>query len=277
MSNLQLQFLDLRQEPVALTLTEDGIRFAVDDEHGPHHVPNDDQHGHAQAKVVATELGSWLHVYGERNAVHLNGRPVYRLAWVRAGDRIFVDGHSFYIVSEPAEIAPGATGDESAMDASLSQPTFSLRGLSGEHYGQSLPVRGEMRIGNDAAADIRLAGVTGESHVAVIAPGQNGLTFAVEPSHKSQVNGRNVRNGLLEVGDQWVLDGRFRFVLESPDFVIIHRPEVEDEELALQRLSEADRIKREERRRLMTRLGWLVGICALLSAAMVAMILYAPR
>ena len=275
MTKLQLQFLDLDNEPVVAALTETGIRFAVDPEKGPLQITHDSLQEPGQAKLIANELGCWLHVYGERNAVHLNGRPVRRLAWVRAGDRIFVDGHSFYVIAEPDVAVESVDSSDAAAD--LPKPKFALRGLSSEHYAQTIAVQGELRIGTDAASDIRLPSGTGESHIAVASPGPDGLRFAVEPSHTSQVNGRNVRTGLLEVGDQWVIDGRHRYLLESPDFVVIQRPVVEDEELIRLRLSEAEYEKRQERNRLLTRLAWVVGICAAISALMVALILYAPR
>lgn len=274
MSTLQLQFRDSNLTDQAVAVTEAGLRLSGEPDQGGQGLRLiDDEAAPATIKLTADTLGCWLHVYAGRNAVHLNGRPVHRLAWTRPGDRLFIDGQSAYLTGEAAGREPEP---DSATDMTL--PSFALRGLSGDYYGQAIPVTSPVSIGSHPQADVRVgmqAGVAAE--LATAEPTANGLRIRAAANVESRINGLLRPEAILEAGDQWQLAGKHRFVLESPDFVVLHRPEEWDAELELQRLDALEYERQQAQRKLVVRLAWLVGSCALISALVTALILYAPR
>ena len=134
-----------------------------------------------------------------------------------------------------------------------------------------------MQLGSGARADLRLDDPQLPAEVATLTPTLDGLRFHVAEPHASQVNGLNIRSGVLEAGDQWTLAGKYRFAVESPDFLDIVRPDESAAERAAMELNEQERRIQAERRKLTIRLAWLIGVCAVISAIATALIVYAPH
>ncbi len=269
-----MQFRDSNLTDQAVAVTEAGLRLSGEPDQGGQGLRLiDDEAAPATIKLTADTLGCWLHVYAGRNAVHLNGRPVHRLAWTRPGDRLFIDGQSAYLTGEAAGREPEP---DSANETAL--PSFALRGLSGDYYGQAIPVTSLVSIGSHPQADVRVGMQTGvAAELATAEPTANGLRIRAAANVDSRINGLLRPEAILEAGDQWQLAGKHRFMLESPDFVVLHRPEEWDAELELQRLDALEYERQQAQRKLVVRLAWLVGSCALISALVTALILYAPR
>jgi len=156
--------------------------------------------------------GLWLMVAAAAPSVHVNGRPVRRLALLRAGDSLHVDGHELLLVA-PREAAPlPAPTPEHRASGSL---RVVLRALGGDHHGRCFPLKHPLWIGSANEGDLVLSGhgilarhacveVRGEQVVLDHAQGDVWL------------NGEPVRQAVLQPGDQLVFGNRHRFVLEGP-------------------------------------------------------------
>ena len=86
--------------------------------------------GEGQAALVrfcADRRGVWMTVDGATGGVHVNGRPVRRMAMLRVGDSVYVDGMEMLLVSgKPAPAMPARLGN-APLDAVL-DPRVVLRG-----------------------------------------------------------------------------------------------------------------------------------------------------
>lgn len=267
MSILELQFADANGEPQTKVITDDPVGIGLSEDGAAQFAPM----SQATATVMGTRTGTWLRVFGERNSVHLNGRPIRHLAWLRAGDRIFLDGHSFFIVAQPSSETAVASDDDAPI------PSFALRGLSSDHFGQAVNVGRTLRVGTDQQAELRLPEAGAPREIAKLTALANGVRLEMLAEDvTSQVNGLKVRDGILTAGDQWVLNGRHRYVLESPGESSIVPAEFDDESDLLFDEAELD-AKSLERKQLLTRLGWIIAICALISLVVTGLIVYAPH
>lgn len=171
------------------------------------------------APVVVTidRRGAWLGVNGDVG-VHVNGRPVRRTALLRPGDVLHLgstearlDGRSPDAVDPdvPTDRASEAAGDARAV----------LRGLGGVHHGRSYSIAGGCVIGSAADARIVLDDVAAPSATAFarLDPVDGGVLLRdLGAPGGIRVNGHAVRNAMLRSGDQLLLGGRHRFVLELP-------------------------------------------------------------
>ena len=159
--------------------------------------------------------GVWLTVGDGRDGVHVNGREVRRLAMLRVGDSVYVDGHELRLVGQPApQLAPnGADADADGTP----DPRIVLRGLGGRHHGRSFTLDVPRLVGRAPAADIRIDDPAfAERHARIeLADGQVWLRD-LGSEEGSVVNGESVRDALLHPGDQVVFDANYRFVVEAP-------------------------------------------------------------
>lgn len=162
------------------------------------------------AELSWDDRGLWLHVGEGIHGIFVNGRPVRHLAWIRPGDAIYADHHELLVQSL---IKPGASDTDD-----LLQPTGSLvlRGIAGPHHGRCFLVETAQVIGRAAAADIQIED-------ARIALRQIQIERCAKRLHVRQldagldcyVNGHRVREAWLTPGDQLVLDGQYRYVVEG--------------------------------------------------------------
>ena len=186
-----------------------------------HHVgPVDGRLGgvaEGEASVVCfcvDRRGVWLTVGDGRDGVHVNGREVRRLAMLRVGDSVYVDGHELRLVGDPApQGAPRADADADGSP----DPRIVLRGFGGRHHGRSFTLDVPRLVGRAPVADIRIDDPAfAERHARIeLADGQVWLRD-LGSEEGSVVNGESVRDALLQPGDQVVFDANYRFVVEAP-------------------------------------------------------------
>lgn len=173
------------------------------------------------ASFVHDRRGLWLRVPGGAPGVHLNARPVHRLAQLRAGDlvclaslRVLVQADAQPAIERriPAQ-APAALGEAQRVSAAR----VVLRGLSGPHFGRSLTLTEPRTIGRSPAADIRIDDpAVAERHAVVELHGDRVVLRALSgQGDTTLLNGVPVRDAVLSPGDQLVIE-QHRFVLEAP-------------------------------------------------------------
>ncbi|MBP6596564.1 MAG: FHA domain-containing protein [Arenimonas sp.] len=171
------------------------------------------------ASFLRDRRGLWLRVPAGAPGVHLNARPVQRLAQLRPGDlvcldrlRLVVRGDDAPEIDRRIPTSPPAAMNEAQR---VSAARVVLRGLSGQHFGRSYTLTEPRMFGRSASADVRLedAGVA-ERHAMVELHGDRVVLRALG-SDTSTVNGVAVRDAVLAPGDQLAID-QHRFVLEAP-------------------------------------------------------------
>lgn len=152
--------------------------------------------------------GMWMHVREGVRGLHVNGRPVRRMAALRAGDALHVDGHELTVVGPPPEARPPQPVAEDG-------ERVLLRGVGGPNHGRCFGLRGGMRVGSAADAQLRLDAAV-SARMARVAVQDGALVVeADDPLVPVRVNGHARSRAALHVGDQ-VAFGAHRFVVEAP-------------------------------------------------------------
>lgn len=159
--------------------------------------------------------GVWLTVPEGTRGVHVNGRPVRRMAMLRLGDTVFVDGSGIRLVSAQAPRQPETGFGDSTGEAG--DVRVVLRGVGGHYHGRSFTLERPRLVGSAPEADIRIdEAAFAERHARLEMLRGEVVLRDLGSAEGSQVNGEAVRDAVLQPGDQVVFDAHHRFVLESP-------------------------------------------------------------
>ncbi len=236
--------------------------------------------------------GVWLNVPEGMRGVHVNGRPVQRMAMLRAGDTVHVEGIEVALAGVPvnrvvpqelaaasAETGGGQLGGDrpgSAQPGSAQRVV--LRGVGGTHHGRCFTLEQPRTIGRLRESDIRIDDpAVAERHARIELHGDRVVLRDLGSADGSVVNGDRVRDAILVSGDQIVIDGHHRFVVEAPGMRKLDRDRRSNDELALsarqQQKAEESRTPLEQSVR---RLPLLLAAAALLGAALSALLWFTP-
>lgn len=162
--------------------------------------------------------GVWLTVGEGVEGVHVNGRQVRRMAMLRTGDAIFVDGHELRLVSTTpvSTVVPEDLAVDAA-DGDDVDPRVVLRGVGGRYHGRSFILDRPRLVGRHAEADIRIdePGFA-DRHARLERVGGFVRLTDLGSAEGSVVNGEPSRDAVLQAGDQVVFDAHHRFVVEAP-------------------------------------------------------------
>ncbi|MDR7192440.1 FHA domain-containing protein [Luteimonas terrae] len=161
--------------------------------------------------------GVWLTVAEGVQGVHVNGRQVRRMAMLRTGDAIFVDGHELRLVSTTPVSTIVPANDFDATDSGDADPRVVLRGVGGRYHGRSFTLDRPRLVGRHAEADIRIdePGFA-DRHARLERVGSLVRLTDLGSADGSVVNGEPMRDAVLQAGDQVVFDAHHRFVVEAP-------------------------------------------------------------
>jgi len=171
---------------------------------------------HSAVRLCVDRRGMWLAVDEGAPGVHVNGRQVRRMAMLRVGDAVYVDGVEMRLVSAlPPRTVPAAPRDAAA------DPTPNLRvvlrGVGGHFHGRSFTLERPRLVGRSSDADIRIdAPAFAERHARLELVGEEVVLRDLGSGEGSVVNGEPVRDAVLLAGDQVVFDAHHRFVVEAP-------------------------------------------------------------
>ncbi|HRN61090.1 MAG TPA: FHA domain-containing protein [Luteimonas sp.] len=211
MDVVRLRFADQDRPDRPLSIGMHGIARRAD---GSIDLVDDD--GHCPVRLCVDRRGVWLTVDEGAAGVHVNGREVRRMAMLRLGDAIYVDGRELRLVPTrpvrvPGDLDPVPTGDE-APDLRVV-----LRGVGGRFHGRCFTLERPRLIGRHAEADIRIDDPAfADRHARLELVGEQVVLRDLGSAEGSVVNGEPVRDALLDPGDQVVFDGQHRFVVEAP-------------------------------------------------------------
>lgn len=235
-----------------------------------------------QALFAADRRGLWLCVPPEAPPVHLNARPVHRLALLRAGDlltlqrvQVLLRADDERVEREIPSAAPAPLPDAERTAALR----VLLRGVAGPHFGRSYPLDAPLLIGRSTVADVRIDDPAVAERQAQLELHGDRVVLRHLGGEGCVLNGIPVRDAVLSPGDQLVFE-QHRFVLEAPGLPSRDRapkravvaPPPPDEEIAA--APEAPPEPQPERS---GTAWWLIAAAAALAAALTALLIYAPR
>jgi hypothetical protein len=167
-------------------------------------------------RLFVDKRGVWMTVDEAARGVHVNGRPVRRMAMLRLGDSIYLDGVEMVLMSEqPAESFPEAL--RHVPGEFRGDPRVVVRGVGGQHHGRSFTLESPRLVGRSEEADVRIDDPAfPERHARIEMIGERIVLRDLSASEGSVVNGESMRDALLKPGDQIVFDTHHRFVIEAP-------------------------------------------------------------
>ena len=173
--------------------------------------------------------GVWLTVCEGVRGVHVNGRAIQRMAMLRTGDAVYVDGHELRLVAASPIGARGmAESAQDALDPTDADIRIVLRGVGGRYHGRSFTLAQPRLVGRHAEADIRIDDPGFAERHARLERAGGGVRLVDLGGEGSLVNGEPVRDAWLQAGDQLVFDAHHRFVVEAP-VRSVHLPEEDDD------------------------------------------------
>lgn len=220
----------------------------------------------AVLQVCVDRRGVWLQVRDGVRGVHVNGRPVRRMALLRAGDVVFADGSELLLVSEaPLESSVGGVG--------LPDARAVLRGVGGLNHGRCFTLDRTLAIGTARECEVRIEGPAVGERQALLEPDGAGVVLRETGSRAAcTVNGHAVREACLRPGDQIVIGAHHRFVLESSSPTPGRRIERDASEFIVE--DEPQPAVASSRS---WRVPWLLVAAMLLSVALGLLLLYGGR
>jgi len=172
--------------------------------------------GAARVRFCVDRRGVWLSVAEGTQGVHVNGREVRRMAMLRVGDAVYVDGVEMRLVGAAPPASPGDALHEPATEAE-GDPRVVLRGVGGRYHGRSFTLERPRLVGRSGDADIRIDDPAfADRHARLELLGDDVLLRDLGSAEGSVVNGEAVRDAVLRPGDQVVFDAHHRFVVEAP-------------------------------------------------------------
>nr|WP_201745718.1 FHA domain-containing protein [Xylella taiwanensis] len=220
------------------------------------------------AQFSLDNRGLWLQVAKGIRGIHVNGRPVRRMAWLRPGDAVYADGVEMLVLGVQA----GPPDDDTA---TLDGNCLVLRGVGGRHYGRSFTLETPCIVGQERGVDILIDDpVFAARHAQLERHGDRVLLRDLGSEDGSMVNGCKVRDAWLQAGDQVVFDGQHRFVLESPRFLLSPMLGSMPEEVAVPLAPAAVSVLTPHRA---ARWPWLLLSALLLAAALSALLWFDVR
>lgn len=215
--------------------------------------------------------GTWLQLRDRAPGLHVNGRPVRRMAMLRAGDSVHIDGIELTLVGADPLPMPSTVPDLDASDSRIV-----LRGLGGVHHGRCFTLDRSREIGRSPECDIRINEPTFADRHARLEPHHDGVLLRdLSADSGTMVNGHPVRDALLKPGDQLVFGSQHRFVLESP--LQGPAPEIPAVPAAEIEAGSSDAPPRSPVASSLRRLPWLLLAALLLAAALTLLLVYGVR
>ena len=172
--------------------------------------------GDEPVRLCVDRRGVWLNVDEGAPGVHVNGRHVRRMAMLRVGDAIYVDGTELRLVSALPVQLPR---DEAPVPVDDGMPNLRvvLRGVGGRFHGRSFTLERPRLVGRHPEADIRIDDPAfADRHARLELVGEQVVLRDLGSAEGSLVNGEAVRDAVLSPGDQVVFDGHHRFAVEAP-------------------------------------------------------------
>lgn len=221
----------------------------------------------ALATVYVDSRGVWMQLRDGLRGAYVNGRPIRQMAMLRAGDSLFLHGHEVVVAGREPEPAP----EERAVPKRGAVRCV-LRAVGGPLHGRCFSLATGLVVGNRADSDVRIDDARIAPRHVELVPLAHGVAMTMAAGATAVgVNGHRVDSALLVPGDQLVLAGTHRFVIEAPRASVEPEPEPAPARAAEPRRGVA------AARRSPWRIPWLLLAAVLLAGALSALLLYGGR
>ena len=246
------------------------------------------------ASLVYDRRGIWLRVPPGTPGVHLNARPVRRIALLRIGDQVCLEQVQIVLGEDHEDdidrAIPASPPAPLAEAQKVSASRVAIRAVSGSLYGRSFTLTEPKVVGRGSGCDIRIDDPAlaerecqfelHNDRVVLRALGNSDFTF---------VNGVPVKDAVLAPGDQVVID-QHRFLVEAPglpargqDRLRKAAQQQHTQTMKAVRIPVSDaqdaRGNPEPPQQPVDpgALWWLIAAAAVLAAAMTALLVYSPH
>jgi hypothetical protein len=258
-------------------------------------IPNSSLAPH-HASLISDRRGVWLRVPPGTRGVHLNARPISRIALLRVGDQLCLEQVQIVLSqNDPEQIdrrIPSVPRAALSEQQRVSASRVVIRAVSGSLYGQSFTLTEPKVVGSASSCDIRIEDpALADRQAQFELHSDRVILRAIGDSEFITVNGVTVRDAVLSPGDQIAID-QHRFVLEAPGLpargqniargagvgshtqtiksvkipgAAAGRPESESEAASKPPATDPGA------------LWWLIAAAAVLAAAITALLVYSPH
>ena len=248
------------------------------------------------ASLVWDRRGLWLRVPEGIPGVHLNARPVRRIAMMRIGDQVCLEQVQLVLAENDPDIidriippSPPAPLNEGQR---VSASRVAIRGISGNLCGRSFTLTEPKAVGRASACDIRIDDAAlAERECQFELHGDRVVLRSLSRGEFTTVNGVPVVDAVLAPGDQVVID-QHRFIVEAPGLPPRGQDRLRGQvQQQHTQTMKAVRVPQsgpsgEQRESLESpppqpvdpgALWWLIAAAAVLAAAMTALLVYSPH
>ena len=246
------------------------------------------------ASLVWDRRGLWLRVPEGVPGVHLNARPVRRIALLRVGDQVVLDKVQLVLAENDPDIidriipaSPPAVLTEAQR---VSASRVAIRGISGNLCGRSFTLTEPKVVGRGAACDIRVDDpALAERECQFELHGDRVVLRSLNHGEFTSVNGVPVADAVLAPGDQVVID-QHRFIVEAPGLPARGqdrlRAQAQQQHTQTMKAVRVPQSAPAEQRESLEpppqpvdpgALWWLIAAAAVLAAAMTALLVYSPH
>ncbi|MFZ5656521.1 MAG: FHA domain-containing protein [Pseudomonadota bacterium] len=222
----------------------------------------------ALASIYVDSRGVWMQLRDGLRGAYVNGRPIRHMATLRAGDSLFLQGHEVLLAGREPEPAPPPAARGAPERGAM---RCVLRAVGGPLHGRCFSLARGLAIGGAADCDVRIDDARVAPRHLELLPLARGIAVATAAGAAAvTVNGHRVDDALLLPGDQLVLAGTHRFVVEAPRAGA--QPAAEPAPAERPRPAAAASPRRRR-----WRFPWLLLAALLLAAALSALLLYGAR
>lgn len=247
------------------------------------------------ASLVSDRRGLWLRVPAGTPGVHLNARPIRRIALLHVGDQVCLEQVQIVISENDSQqidrqipaAAPAALGEAQRVSASR----VAIRAVSGSLSGRSFTLTEPKVVGRAASCDIRIDDpALAERQAQFELHSDRVILRTLGNSEFTSVNGVPVRDAVLSPGDQIVID-QHRFVLEAPGLpargqesargagAMAHTQTIKSVKMPAAPVTTRGEPEPADTPPSVDpgALWWLIAAAAVLAAAMTALLVYSPH
>lgn len=168
------------------------------------------QPGIAPVHARIERRGERVQVQPCAEPVRLNGRPLREAMVLKSGDTLEFASVRCRLVREHA-----GGGDRSTRIRST-VPRYVLRGVSGPTFGRNFGIESALTLGRQADCEICIPlGEISRKHARLKPTVDGVLVEDLDSANGTSINGKRIRNGVLQPGDELALD-TVRFMLLAP-------------------------------------------------------------
>ena len=246
------------------------------------------------ASLVWDRRGLWLRVPEGVPGVHLNARPVRRIALLRIGDQVVLEQVQLVLAENDPDLIdriippspPAALSEAQRVSASR----VAIRGISGNLCGRSFTLTEPKVVGRGASCDIRIDDPAfAERECQFELHGDRVVLRSLNKGEFTSVNGVAVADAVLAPGDQVVID-QHRFLVEAPGLPARGqdrlRAQAQQQHTQTMKAVRVPQSTPAEQRESLDpppqpvdpgALWWLIAAAAVLAAAMTALLVYSPH